>query len=100
MLFVVNRCLSLVIVCRLSLFMICRLLMFVHDNGWVLGQQRVVLDGTWWYLVSMGLSDSIWRRKINGDTDRPTDRPTDRGNIVQSAFLRGFEGFMAPRLPL
>ena len=42
--------------------------------------------GTGWYTVVLGqygsLSHSIWRRKINGDTDRPTDR----ANIVQSAF--------------
>ena len=44
--------------------------------------------GTGWYTVVLGqygsLSHSIWRRKINGDNDRPTDR----ANIVQSAFLR------------
>ena len=38
----------------------------------------MVIDGKWWYFVSMGLSHAIWRRKINGDTDRPTNRLTDR----------------------
>ena len=33
-----------------------------------------MVHGDWWYLVSMGLSHSIWRRKINGDTNKRTDR--------------------------
>ena len=50
----------------------------------ILGQFRVVLDGTWWYAVSMGLSHSILRRKMNDDINQWTDRAT----IVQSAFSK------------
>ena len=50
----------------------------------ILGQKRVVLDGTWWYLVSMGLSHSFLRRKMNDDINQWTDRAT----IVQSAFSK------------
>ena len=52
--------------------------MVLDGNGSVEGADlRVVLNGIWWDLVSMELSHAIWRRKINGDTDRPTNRLTD-----------------------
>ena len=48
-----------------------------------------VEGGTEWYMVRLGqyevwvsMSHAIWRRKINGDTNRPTNR----ANIVQFSF--------------
>ena len=54
----------------------------------VLGQKRLVLDGTWWNLVTMELSHSIWRRKINGDTDRLTDR---QGEYSAICLFKGWK---------
>ena len=41
------------------------------------GDTGLVEGGTDWYMVvSMGLSHSIWRRKINGDTMRVEEMAT------------------------
>ena len=42
-----------------------------------------------------GVGKNIWRKKINGDTDRPTDRPTDQPSNKQGEYsaICLFEGW-------
>ena len=52
----------------------------------------VVLDGKWWYLVIMGLSDAIWRRKINGDirgVNQLHSQLPSKGDYLQSIRVYG-----------